>query len=599
MKKCTNEQNAPVEHKSLFLSKSGIITCIFIALLFCGIGFLVYTKSTAKQGVFRVEYVPFRTSEDAKWGMISMDGKVLFEGRFENMPTKVTNGVFMVKNKNDMWEMYAASENPTKIGGEYKEICNFSGDLTPAVKENEKITLIDKKGNVKVTLDKINGKRIVKCWPFKNGLAEIETEDGLNGVIDTEGKVVVAPNYKSIRIVDEGNIFAWSVIRNSEEDYWNYDFFDSKGEIMLNLKTGKGRTYDNADIFSSSTKYICVTTHSDYKRGFINYQKEVMPVPFAKVYNIEILGDYFVYSGERNWGLMNMDGEVLVPEEFDRLSFACEDLLICLKDHKYNLMDFNGNFITNKGFEDFYPFEGERALVEFGLHNWGFIDKKGNVIKSGIYETSMNNADVYVTSDYSEEEDFVGMDLTLFGLKGHVKSVTMTSSECTQSYFSPKSLKYDEQGTLRYYENSGGYFSVQFSEDGKTAVKQLGDGINYDLVRDSQGRLIKMIPHLQDDEYQMDEYNIVWDSQGLVTEITFNTDGGNPNMTVTYDSNNMPSKIVMSGYTTDEYTITYSEFDSHGNWTKRDIEYYYEAVYDGEENIRRSFQETRTITYFD
>lgn len=599
MKKCTNEQNAFVEHKSMFFSKSGIITCIFLALLICGIGIYAYKTNTA-EGLSRTEYVPFRTSEDAKWGMISMDGQVLFEGRFENMPTKVTNGIFMVKNKNDMWEMYAASENPTKIGGEYKEICNFTGDLTPAVKENEKITLIDKKGNVKVTLDKVNGKRIVKCWPFKNDLAQIETEDGLKGVIDTNGNLVVEPNYNFLTIVDGGNINAY-YSKYEEEGYRNYDFFDSKGRRKQSIKAGIGRMFDEVDIFASSSKYISVTSSSDVelKKGFINYKKEKMPETFVKASHIELLGDYFIFEDGRNCGLKNINGEEVIYAEYDGLRFACEDLLICMRGNKRDLMDINGNLITNKGFDRILPFEGERTLVCFSSDNWGFIDKKGNVIKSGIYEASAITADDYVTSDYSEAKDFTGVDLTLFGLKGHVKSVTTTSPERTQSYFSPKSLKYDEHGTLRYYEDSGENISIRFSEDGKTALKQLEDGINYDLVRDLQGRLIKMAPHLQDDEYQMGEYNIVWNSQGLVTEITFNTDGGNPNMTVTYDSNNMPSKIVMSGYTTDEYTITYSEFDSHGNWTKRDIEYYYEAVYDGEEDIRKNFQETRTIKYFE
>lgn len=252
------------------------------------------------------------------------------------------------------------------------------------------------------------------------------------------------------------------------------------------------------------------------------------------------------------------------------------------------------------------------GMIVVGALAWYVFDK--NSVESDVV-VSDSVVDEDSNSLVEEEEvvsasEFTTPDLTLFGLKGHVKSVTMTSPEFTQSYFSPKSLKYDEQGMLRSYDDSEEYVRFIFSEDNKTAVRQ-SDVINgttrvkkavsknYDLVRDSQGRLIKMAPHMQDDEYNMGEYNIVWNSQGFVTEILLSTDGGDPNMTVSYDSNNMPSKIVMSGYTTHEYTITYSEFDSHGNWTKRNVEYYYEAVYDGEEDIHRNFQETRTITYFD
>ena len=36
-----------------------------------------------------VEYIPFQETKDGQWGMISMDGKVLFKEEFKNKPTVV------------------------------------------------------------------------------------------------------------------------------------------------------------------------------------------------------------------------------------------------------------------------------------------------------------------------------------------------------------------------------------------------------------------------------------------------------------------------------------------------------------------------------
>ena len=41
-----------------------------------------------------VEYIPFQETKDGQWGMISMDGKVLFKEEFKNKPTVVRDGRF-------------------------------------------------------------------------------------------------------------------------------------------------------------------------------------------------------------------------------------------------------------------------------------------------------------------------------------------------------------------------------------------------------------------------------------------------------------------------------------------------------------------------
>ena len=64
-----------------------------------------------------VEYFPFQESKDGNWGMIGIDGKVLFSEEFKNMPTMAVNGRFMVKNSDGLWEIYTAEKKPEKIGG--------------------------------------------------------------------------------------------------------------------------------------------------------------------------------------------------------------------------------------------------------------------------------------------------------------------------------------------------------------------------------------------------------------------------------------------------------------------------------------------------
>ena len=72
-----------------------------------------------------VEYIPFQETADGQWGMISLDGKVLFKEEFKYKPTVVRDGRFFVRTKSGVWEMYDATEKPKKIGGDYAHTSGF------------------------------------------------------------------------------------------------------------------------------------------------------------------------------------------------------------------------------------------------------------------------------------------------------------------------------------------------------------------------------------------------------------------------------------------------------------------------------------------
>ena len=67
--------------------------------------------SCSETGNGDVEYIPFKETIDGQWGMISMDGKVLFKEEFKDEPTVVRDGRFFVRNKDGFWEMYDATSS--------------------------------------------------------------------------------------------------------------------------------------------------------------------------------------------------------------------------------------------------------------------------------------------------------------------------------------------------------------------------------------------------------------------------------------------------------------------------------------------------------
>ena len=82
--------------------------------LWCAVVMTALLSGCSNTSSDPVTHVPFKEAKDGKWGMIAMDGKVLFKEEFKQEPTVVRDNRFFVKNKSGFWEMYDASEQPKK-----------------------------------------------------------------------------------------------------------------------------------------------------------------------------------------------------------------------------------------------------------------------------------------------------------------------------------------------------------------------------------------------------------------------------------------------------------------------------------------------------
>ena len=134
-----------------------------------------------------IDCIPFKSTAKGKWGMLKLDGTVLFEEEFKDIPTISRESRFMVRNGNGLWEIFTAEESPEKVGDEYVSIGNYYDGIAPAVRKNERISLIDKNGEVLVVLDKSGSKNIVSMENFHYGYALIHTKDAV-GIINTKGE---------------------------------------------------------------------------------------------------------------------------------------------------------------------------------------------------------------------------------------------------------------------------------------------------------------------------------------------------------------------------------------------------------------------------
>lgn len=182
---------------------------------------LIALLSSCGQKSADLEYIPFRSSSDGRWGMISTDGKVLFDAEFNEMPQAAYCGRFFIKNNDGKYELYTADAKPQQVGGKtWADVSDFSDGLALAAEEGKPVAIINREGEQVADLSKIDGKTILAAKGLYEGYAIVETEDGTKGIVDDGGKTIIAPGkYKELDYIGEGKCLALDKkFENAEKD---------------------------------------------------------------------------------------------------------------------------------------------------------------------------------------------------------------------------------------------------------------------------------------------------------------------------------------------------------------------------------------------
>lgn len=371
----------------------------------------------------KVEYIPFQETKDGQWGMVSMDGKVLFNEEFKNEPTMVRDGRFFVKNSKGLWEMYEASEKPKKIGEDYVYTSGFSHGRALVAERNKPVTLIDTEGNVVKELDRIANKKVVEISSFTEGRAIFMTSDSLCGAIDEDGDCVVQPEYVFLHY-GMGMYLAvhskYKKFRNNKDanEKIKLSILDDDGTVTKEFQASKC-----GDFGAGDSKFATSVKKGDEDRWTIYSLKgEILYQCTSKVKSItQIKGETFIYNNGEGWGLMNFKGETLIRAKYESLVFDGDRLIAGVKkgdDTEYKFINNKDQSIGSETYEFIWGtsnFDGEHAVVKVNDKEYSLIDEKGAIVKNlpDMVDVSIKDGDDIIKSDYVDMDNF----LTQLGFK--------------------------------------------------------------------------------------------------------------------------------------------------------------------------------------
>ena len=457
-----------------------------------------------------IEYVPFQMEKDGRWGMVSLDGEILYEDEFDSQPTFAVNGRFAVKNSNGMWEIYATEKPPRKIGEEYVSVSPFGPGVALVTRgKNKGIEMIDRDGNVKCALNEVVGKSVDMAIPLyfiRGGRLYFSPfvvfgADKKVGCMDAEGRVVIPPEYswitysgkylmafKDRNFVEKyrdyiQNLFVLGEYNTEDGDTLRTCVFDRAGN-RLRAFTTVGESM--AGWFSDEIIYVGKYTDEKLRCELRTLDNEVLlklPSGTSPIPAKSIPGDKFVFWDENSghFGLMNMAGDMLIRDKYGDMEAVSDNLYVVTReDDDCYLVDEKDNPVGNVSFKS-VPMNGDRKiLVEEEENSYCFIDHAGR--KTGdktFYNVGVVSGvlSMFVESDYI---DLTGLLDTLHIRKDGIDkfSLQMSAMECAQQTYKKDCSDYENTSsisTVRHLKSCEMDLTVSFPEN----VCQLGFSFEY------------------------------------------------------------------------------------------------------------------------
>ena len=278
------------------------------------------TSCSKSENKLPYDYLAVQESQDGNWSFYGPDGETKFKDEFKNRPSDVVDGYFYVsEGKKELYTLYKFGDKLEPVAEGLKHVGYMAEGLVPAVREGERISLLDGDGKVKFTLQPVGGKEVTSCDNrYSEGLLGIAADDDKGvtrwGFVDTDGKVVIAPKYSFGGPFCEGV----AVVCTSDKPFApeaEYAIIDKKGEVIKKFKAGTTpisfRFHEGRLALHDPNERVIMVD----KKG-----ETLVKLP-AKAKTAYIWdNDYIVFKDEDGKsGVMDYEGEVLVRAKYDNI----------------------------------------------------------------------------------------------------------------------------------------------------------------------------------------------------------------------------------------------------------------------------------------
>ena len=325
----------------------------------------------------KLDYLAVQASSSS-WSIIDKDGKEIVKEEYPSdaLISPFYNEAYWVKS-DDKYQLYNLSD-PKKpvIEEEFAKATTFGAGVAVVSNPNQQIRIIDTKGTTIATL----GKDIKRCHPFiEEGYAIVENADGLRGIVDTKGNILIKPSYSFLKLSQDGTLL--SLKTNDDK---NIQITDIKGKKLGEINTEK---YDLRNERFYEDKIIVTEANNDDAHFIVldKTGKKIFDIKKAKGINrnsFYIDGFITFDNGEGKMGVADDQGEIVIRPKYEDIYNYGEGLFAVKKNDKWGIINDKDDTIIEFDYDGVCFFMMSSNYIMRDGNSWSLISKEGKEITS-------------------------------------------------------------------------------------------------------------------------------------------------------------------------------------------------------------------------
>ncbi len=310
----------------------------------------------------------FVVKKDGKLGLVDNQGKTIIDTKYKQIKAigdNYQNG-YIVKDEDDNYGVIDFT-GAQVLENKYEDIANVHGNGMYVVKEDDKLELVNKSGDV--IFDNFDS---IKSIDNENVIVSV---DGKYGVKNIEGEEIISTEYQDLTYAFSNYYIAkkddkYGIIDTDEDEKLDFDYEDISYRDVASFfeaeKEGNSKT---------------IIIDSNFEEKLEGYISEV---------NVE--KGYFRIKEDDDYKYYNFKFE----EKEAKDVLTDNTIFLSRKDGKYGFVDKKGEVVVN------YIYDDAREQNQYGFAavkkdgKWGSIDKDGKVVVEPKYELDSNVIESFI-----------------------------------------------------------------------------------------------------------------------------------------------------------------------------------------------------------
>lgn len=348
---------------------------------------------------------------DDKYGVAKKDGSIVINPEYDEVqiPNR-DQEIFVVKKGNDYSVLNANNEKILEGNG---EVTGIEGTNSWGKKVYNN-TVLKYQISGKYGLLSFDGKRITdaiyeELVSLEEKYGEIRAKkDGKFGVINIKGVILVHAKYDYVRgdgySNNDSNKEAGYIVGVKSDKGMSYGYLDKTEKEII--KPEQETLYRVTEIKDGNV-YLVASQNGRY--ALYKNKDNVTDYKYLRV-DYSNSGKCFIVQKNKTYGVVNLDGKVVIPEEYDELLIV-GIYVRAYKDDQDYIFDLNGAAVEDSPFTSLAETSTGRFYISIDdNYRYGLANKQKEVVVPNIY-------------DYIQEVDKTGILIATEG-----KNVTVYSA---------------------------------------------------------------------------------------------------------------------------------------------------------------------------